>query len=397
MTSRSIEEHASLGPGDLVSAYRIRELLGSGGMGWVFVAIHTLTGQQVALKVLRDDQLDVPRAIDRMMREASILATTRHAGLPRFHECGLLADGRPWIAMELIDGISLGTRLANSPMAPSDVMSFVEHVAVVLAAAHRQGNTHRDIKPDNIFLTPRCPRFPVRLIDWGIAHREHSVRYTNHDEAIGTPTYMAPEQARGSDADGQSDVYGLGCVAYHALTGRPPFVGNSAVEVLVQHINKPAPALAPRSPDAPSGFVDLVERMLAKASTERPERRRRAHHARQAARVRECALRDPDGVVRCPTPDHPRTHREHRADPVAAPRALRGRGLPASGEVSDQVDVAGRSAATDDRDAIGSVNENVAPSPATLATSSVPPCATTMPLAIASPRPAPTFLVRPRR
>jgi serine/threonine protein kinase len=254
----------------LVSAYRICEVLGSGGMGWVFVAKHTITGQEVALKVLRDDQLDVPRAVDRMMREASILAAMRHPGVPRFHECGLLADGRPWIAMELVDGISLGTRLMNSRMTPAEVTAFIEPVAAVLAVAHALGNTHRDMKPDNIFLTPRCASFPVRVIDWGIAHREHSVRYTNHDEAIGTPTYMAPEQARGGVSTGHSDVYGLGCVAYQALTGRPPFVGNTSVEVLVQHINKSAPPLAPRCPEAPIALIELVESMIAKNIEERP-------------------------------------------------------------------------------------------------------------------------------
>jgi serine/threonine-protein kinase len=204
-----------------------------------------------------------------MMREAAILATIAHAGLPQFYECGLLADGRPWIAMELVEGTPLQSKMTG-PLAHEQVIDFVAAVADVLAAAHKRGVTHRDLKPDNIFLTPGCPKFTVRVIDWGIAHHCAGARYTNHNEAIGTPTYMAPEQARGGDPDGYCDVYGLGVVAYQALTGRPPFVGHTSVEILVQHLNRPVPALAPRCPDAPHGLIELVERMLAKKHEERP-------------------------------------------------------------------------------------------------------------------------------
>jgi serine/threonine-protein kinase len=108
------------------------------------------------------------------------------------------------------------------------------------------------------------------VIDWGIAHHVAGARYTHHDEAIGTPTYMAPEQARGGPSEGHCDVYGLGVVAYQALSGRAPFVGKTSVEILVQHLNKPVPPLAPRCPEAPIGLVELVERMLIKDYIERP-------------------------------------------------------------------------------------------------------------------------------
>ena len=150
------------------------------------------------------------------------------------------------------------------------VLDFVVPVAEVLAAAHAHGVTHRDLKPDNIILAPDDGKFPVRVIDWGIAHHLAGARFTNMNEAIGTPTYMAPEQARGGPTGGHCDVYGLGVVAYQALTGRAPFVGASSVEILVQHLNRPAPSLAPRCPDAPYGLVELVERMLAKNYEERP-------------------------------------------------------------------------------------------------------------------------------
>ena len=261
---------STLRTGDLVSAYRIERHIGTGGMGWVFSARHAIDDRVVALKVLREDQLRQERAIDRMMREAAILASVSHGGVPQFFECGLLHDGRPWIAMELIEGTPLSVRLTEGATAHEHVMDLIANVAGVLAAAHERGVTHRDLKPDNILLTPTDATYPVRVIDWGIAHHVEGARYTHHNEAIGTPTYMAPEQARGGPVDGYSDIYGLGVVAYQALTGRPPFRGGSSVEILVQHLNKPVPALAPRCPEAPFGLVELVERMLEKAHDARP-------------------------------------------------------------------------------------------------------------------------------
>lgn len=256
--------------GSLVSAYRVDNVVGAGGMGWVYRAAHSLTGRVVAIKVMREDQLVQERAIDRMMREASILASVSHPGIPRFFECGLLDDGRPWIAMELIDGVPLSHRMQRELVTPTDVMELVHDVAGVLAAAHDRGVTHRDLKPENIFVTSADSACRVRVIDWGIAHHFAGERFTNMNEAIGTPTYMSPEQARGGPTNGHCDVYGLGVVAYQALTGRPPFVGGTSIEILVQHLNRPIPALAPRCPDAPYGLVELVEQMLAKNIEERP-------------------------------------------------------------------------------------------------------------------------------
>jgi serine/threonine-protein kinase len=267
---QSTPKKGLLRTGQMVSAYRIERLLGTGGMGSVYRSTHVIDDRVAALKVLREDQLGQERSIDRMMREATILATVPHGGIPEFYECGMLGDGRPWIAMQLIEGTSLGVRMAEAPLPPDVVIDVVSGVAAVLAAAHLQGVTHRDLKPDNILMMPTDPHFPVRVIDWGIAHHTGGSRYTNHNEAIGTPTYMAPEQARGGLIDGLSDVYGLGVVAYQALSGRAPFVGSSSVEILVQHLNRPAPALAPRCPNAPFELVELVERMLAKNFQDRP-------------------------------------------------------------------------------------------------------------------------------
>jgi eukaryotic-like serine/threonine-protein kinase len=300
--------------GDRISAYRIDRLIGTGGMGSVYRAEHAFLPREVALKVMREDQIGQERSIDRMMREAATLASIAHGGIPRFFECGLLDDGRPWIAMELVAGVSLQSRLGRGNVLPSnEVIDLVANVAEVLAAAHERGFTHRDLKPENIFLVPGDPVFPVRVIDWGITFQATGARLTSMNEAIGTPTYMAPEQARGGPTDGHCDVYGLGIVAYQALAGRPPFVGETSVEILVQHLNRPVPPLAPRCPDAPSALVRLIERMLRKSFIERPsaaevcgELRAIARAAREAVPV---AVLDGDrtGVanqVRRPSEEH---------------------------------------------------------------------------------------------
>lgn len=263
-------EEGELPAGTLIGAYRVTGKVGVGGMGFVYRAGHAFIDREVALKVMREDQLEQDRAVDRMMREASILASVGHPGIPQFYECGILDDGRPWIAMELVDGVSLASRMGQGVIGHDDVIDFVGAVAEVLAAAHDRGVTHRDLKPDNILLTPTDQRFRVRVIDWGIAHHHASARLTNMNEAIGTPTYMAPEQARGGPTNGFCDVYGLGIVAYQALTGRPPFAGANAIEILVQHLNRPIPQLAPRCPDAPYGLIELVEQMLLKTYEDRP-------------------------------------------------------------------------------------------------------------------------------
>ena len=260
----------TLRAGDLISAYRVDRLVGTGGMGAVYRAEHVLASRVVALKVLREDQIGVNRSVDRMMREASILASVAHPGLPRFFECGLLDDGRPWIAMELIDGASLQEHMQGGPLPPEEVIALLGSVAEVLAAAHGRGVAHRDLKPDNIVLTPGDAAFPVRVIDWGIAHHLTGTRFTSMNEAVGTPTYMAPEQARGGPTGGHCDVYGLGVVGYQVMTGRPPFLGQSSVEILVQHLNRPIPPLGPRCPDAPMALVELVESMLLKNYEGRP-------------------------------------------------------------------------------------------------------------------------------
>jgi eukaryotic-like serine/threonine-protein kinase len=288
---------STLTMGSMVSAYQIERVIGSGGMGSVFCARHVLEGHIAALKVLREDQLRQNRAIDRMMREAAVLASVQHPGVPRFYECGTLGDGRPWIAMELVDGEPLSRSLVDAKLPHELVIELVGSLADVLAAAHARGITHRDLKPENVLLTPDDEAFPLRVIDWGIAIHQSTPRFTNHDEAIGTPTYMAPEQARGGPATSKTDVYGLGIVAYQALAGRAPFTADSPVEILVQHLSSPVPPLARRCPDAPIGLCELVERMLAKRGDDRPTAAEVRHTLRELRAASEKRATAPQQAV----------------------------------------------------------------------------------------------------
>ena len=283
--------------GDLIGAYRVEGVVGSGGMGWVYRARHALSERVVALKVQRADAQQNSRARDRMMREAQILATIAHPGVPRFHEVGLLEDDRPWIAMELVDGEPLSRSLVDAKLPHELVIELVGSLADVLAAAHARGITHRDLKPENVLLTPDDEAFPLRVIDWGIAIHQSTPRFTNHDEAIGTPTYMAPEQARGGPATSKTDVYGLGIVAYQALAGRAPFTADSPVEILVQHLSSPVPPLARRCPDAPIGLCELVERMLAKRGDDRPTAAEVRHTLRELCAASEKRATAPQQAV----------------------------------------------------------------------------------------------------
>jgi eukaryotic-like serine/threonine-protein kinase len=295
---------STLTTGSMVSAYQIERTIGSGGMGSVFCARHVLDGHIAALKVLREDQLRQSRAIDRMMREAAVLASVQHPGIPRFFECGTLPDNRPWIAMELVDGQPLSRVLvAGAKLSHEVVIELVSQIADVLAAAHARGITHRDLKPENVLLTPDDTRYPLRVIDWGIAIHQSTPRFTNHDEAIGTPTYMAPEQARGGPATSRTDVYGLGIVAYQALAGRAPFVADNPIEILVQHLSSPVPELARRCPDAPVGLCELIEQMLAKRGDDRPTAAQVRHTLRELRRASDKRTTAPQDAVPEPV-DH---------------------------------------------------------------------------------------------
>jgi serine/threonine-protein kinase len=252
-----------------VGSYRLVKEIARGGMGTVWEAQHTVLPRRAAVKVMHGELCCQPGMATRVVQEAALLEDLRHPGLVRVYECNVLADHRPWIAMELVDGETLATRLSRGPRLEwVEISTLIANVADVLAAVHTRGIVHRDLKPDNLLLTPDSD-YPVRVIDWGIARIGPVSRLTLEGLAPGTPIYMSPEQATSHHVAAPSDLYSLGVIAYEALSGAPPFAGHTLAEIVSMHLACEPPLLRPRN-GAPLQLCRLVHRMLDKEPANRP-------------------------------------------------------------------------------------------------------------------------------
>lgn len=256
-------------PGSLVGDFEIERLAGSGAMGAVHRAHHRVTGAVVALKVLHGHR---PEHADRFAREARVLSELNHPGIVHYVAHGVTAEGDPYLAMEWLEGESLADRLARQPLTIAESLGLGLAVAEALRVPHRMGIVHRDLKPSNLLLVGgRVDRTTV--MDFGIARLLDAVgtMLTATGAMLGTPGYMAPEQARGEpDVDARADVFALGAVLFRCLTGRPAFDGEDLLAVLMKTAMEDAPRSSERRPDIPAAVDDLVARMLARAPAERP-------------------------------------------------------------------------------------------------------------------------------
>ena len=268
------DDEPPLTPGTvLAERYRIHDLLGRGGMGAVYRAEHLALGNTIAVKVLRGSHGAHADIVRRFQREAVAASQIRHPGIVEVTDFGRTPDGRFYLAMELVEGETLGRRLARlGPLPPAEAMSLVRELARALGAAHARGIYHRDIKPENVLLARDGS---AKLADFGIARLAEGPRDARETAAgliFGTPHYMSPEQAAGQRQDGRSDVYALGVLLFELLTGAPPYLGASATHVLAAHLLSPVPRLPAHGPHGaiPPALADLVGRMMAKTATERP-------------------------------------------------------------------------------------------------------------------------------
>lgn len=287
--SMTSERLAELGPDSLVGAYRIVREIGRGGMATVYEAVHTVLPRRAAVKVMHGALLRQPGMATRMVQEATILEDVRHPGVVRVYECNLLPDRRPWIAMELVEGETLANRLHYAKaLSPIEVATLLTNVADVLAAVHRAGVIHRDLKPDNLLCTPTNRDYALRVLDWGVARLGPLGRLTMDGMTPGTPIYMSPEQATGHNIGPACDIYSLGVIAYEALTGEPPFDGRSLAEVVCMHLTRRPAPLEERC-SAPAELCRLVTRMLDKDPALRPG----AIEVRQIARAVALELSPP--------------------------------------------------------------------------------------------------------
>jgi serine/threonine-protein kinase len=247
----------------LVGAYRIIRPLANGGMGEVYVVEHERLPVRFALKLLHRDLLTDEDARSRFDAEVSVLANLRHPNIVQVFDFNLTADGRPYLVMELIAGKDLADHLAQrQPFAPARVAHIVRQIASALQLAHDQGVVHRDLKPENVMLVSHAGQEDfVKVIDFGISKASGSRRATAEPEILGTPQFMAPEQAqgRGEDIDHRADQFALGSLAYTLLTGREPFHADTALAVLYQVVHQQAAPL-PAALAGPGGTVDSVLR-----------------------------------------------------------------------------------------------------------------------------------------
>jgi len=188
----------------------------------------------------------------------------------RYISHGVTDGGDPFLAMEWLDGEDLGEWLKRDGLGAGQSVRLVRRVAEALGSAHARGVVHRDVKPNNLFLVGRDPE-RVKILDFGIARVQTADGMTRTGATLGTPGFMAPEQARGSrDVDARADVFSLGCVLFQCLTGQPPFIGDTAMAVLAKILLEDAPRLATMRPDLPRELDELVARMLAKEPSARP-------------------------------------------------------------------------------------------------------------------------------
>jgi hypothetical protein len=259
-----------VGPGAVVAdRFQCLALAGAGGMGSVYRALDRETGATVALKLLHDDA-SAAALRERFLREAELLFALRHPAIVRYIAHGV-ADSRPFLALEWLDGEDLAARLGRGPLSVAETLALARRVADALAAAHARGVVHRDIKPSNLFLRGGAVG-EVVVLDFGIARLGGGLRPSTRTGVImGTPGYMAPEQTRGErDLDARADVFSLGCVLHECLTGRPPFVGDHVMAVLAKILLEEVPRVSEQVPDVPPALDDLVARMTAKPAADRP-------------------------------------------------------------------------------------------------------------------------------
>ena len=245
--------------------YRLLDLVAVGGMGSVWEAEDLRLQRRVAVKLPAGDVARaVPNLVERFAREASAAARLSHPNVATVFDHGHDGD-TPFIVMELLEGETLADRLRRGPLPVDEATAITDEVAAALDAAHAAGVIHRDVKPANVMLTSGG----VKVMDFGVATAEWAQTITTTG-VLGTAAYLSPEQAAGDPAVPASDVYALGAVAYEMLSGRPPFVADSAVAVVAAHLHRDPEPLAEVAPHVPDHVATSVERALAKDPAARP-------------------------------------------------------------------------------------------------------------------------------
>ncbi len=257
MDRASLDEMASHVGQTVDGKYEVIELLGQGAVGRVYRARQDVLARDVALKVLRQSFADHPRVVDRFLREARAVGVIEHPNVVQIYDAGVTEDGLPYLAMELVEGEPLTARIAREGrLRLYETLHIGSQILAGLEQAHRAGVIHRDVKPDNVLVTPENV---AKIVDFGVARLETTEsQLTQRGEVLGTPSYLSPEQAIGTRVDAKADAWATAVVLYEMATGRRPFEGKQFVEILTKVMaSEPAPPSA-HAPDLPPAFDALV-------------------------------------------------------------------------------------------------------------------------------------------
>jgi serine/threonine protein kinase len=272
----------------LVDNFMLDRRIGAGAMGEVYHAVEALTGRELAIKVMSARLVGNHRAEKRFRREIAAMGVLRHSCIPAFCGYGDLPDGRPYLAMEFVAGHPLDTFVSEQRPLPEDLALWVIiQLAEVISYCHREsGMVHRDLKPGNVMVDMAgfpglSERSRLRVIDFGLANYidfgdfedfsvgpRQNASQSMAGEIVGTPAYMSPEQIRGEELGFQSDIYAMGCILYHLLTGRTPYTGGSIGVVMAAHLDAPVPDPTQHAPVRRSTAA-VVQRALAKSPAAR--------------------------------------------------------------------------------------------------------------------------------
>ncbi len=247
--------------------YRIVKQIGRGGMADVYLAKDLiLDGEEVAVKVLRTNYQTDPIAVARFQREARAMADLNHPHIVRITDIGE-EDGQQYLAMEYVAGLDLKRYIKEHyPLSNEEAVRIMGQILLAMRLAHTRGIVHRDLKPQNILLTPDGT---AKVTDFGIAVAFAETSLTQTNSMLGSVHYLSPEQARGSKATVQSDIYAMGIIFYEMLTGHIPYDGDSAVTIALQHFQKPLPSVIDENPSVPQALENVVIKATAKKLTDR--------------------------------------------------------------------------------------------------------------------------------
>jgi eukaryotic-like serine/threonine-protein kinase len=256
----------------LAGCYRIVRVVGEGGMARLYEAEHIRMGKRCAIKVIHNDLAKTPDLVARFEREAKATSRIQNDHVVRVLDVVATSDGRPCIVEELLEGEDLQAHLeARGKLAPRDAIPIARQICRALDAAHRRGVVHRDLKPSNVFLCRDGDELMVKVLDFGVAKLADAAELTQTGAVVGTPTYMAPEQAkRASEAGPLSDVYSVGAILYRMVTGEPPYGKDPPVNPLMLLLYEEPARPREIEPTLPEGIEAVIQHAMARDPAARP-------------------------------------------------------------------------------------------------------------------------------